>query len=82
MGLGRIVLDLLWDWVGHIIFTVDNLGGSIVSVIGVYLPCLYQGLDMYRECLEELEGLNTEYKLLGPVIVGGDRHHVGGLGGP
>ena len=33
---------------------------SLMSVIGVYLPCLDLGVDCYREHLMELEGVISE----------------------
>ena len=51
-----------------------------MSVIGVYLPCLDQGVDCFREHLQELERLISESRLLGPVILLGDFNaHIGGL---
>ena len=51
-----------------------NLGseGEVMSVIGVYLPCLDQGLNCYGEHLTELERVITECEALGPVVVMGD----------
>ena len=43
-----------------------------MSIIGVYLPCLDQGLDCYKEHLVELERVVSESELLGPVIVLGN----------
>ena len=54
-----------------------------MSIIGVYLPCLDQGLDCNKEYLVELERVVSESKLLGPVIVLGDFNaHLGGYVGP
>ena len=53
----------------------------VMSVFGVYLPCLDQGLEPFRECLQELEGLITESQLHGPVVVMGDFNaHLGSAG--
>ena len=41
----------------------------MMSVIGVYLPCLNLGVDCYREHLTELK---SESRLLGAVTVLGD----------
>ena len=40
--------------------------GSVVSVIGVYLPYLDHGVDCYREHLVELERVFSKSELLGP----------------
>ena len=54
-----------------------------ISVIGVYLPCSYQGSECYRQHLVELERIVSESALLGPVIILGDFNaHLGSLGGP
>ena len=51
----------------------------ILSVIGVYLPCQDLGIDLYRNCLTELEQLVMESKRMGPTIVMGDFNaHLGG----
>jgi len=61
---------------------VDDGDRSVMSVIGVYLPCLDQGLDCYKEHVIELERVISESELLGPVAVLGDFNaHLGGLGG-
>ena len=39
---------------------------AVMSVIGVYLLCLDQGIDYYREQLIELERVVCESALLGP----------------
>ena len=63
-------------------FSVDDGDGSVVSVIGVYLPCLDQGVDCYREHLVELERVISESELQGPVVVLGDFNaHLGGEAG-
>ena len=43
------------DRICGIRFTIDDADGSVVSVIGVYLPCIDQGMDAFREHLVELE---------------------------
>ena len=56
---------------------------SILSVIGVYLPCQDLGIDLYRNCLTELEQLVVESKRMGPTVIMGDFNaHLGCLGGP
>lgn len=63
----------------------SGLPVSTLSIIGVYLPCIDQGLDSFAECLSELERLICESKRLGPVIVAGDfdfNINLGILGGP
>lgn len=61
-------------------FTMDDAGGSVLSVVGVHLPSLDQGIDSYREHLVELEWIISESELLGPVVVAGDLNaHLGDL---
>ena len=56
---------------------------EVLSVIGVYLPCLELGIDYYRECLAVLEEVVSASMQLGPTIVAGDFNaHLGTLGGP
>ena len=70
------------DRICGIRFSVDDGDRSVMSVIGVYLPCLDQGLDCYKEHVIELERVISESELLGPVAVLGDFNaHLGGLGG-
>ena len=58
---------------------MDDGDRSVVSVIGVYLPCLDQGVDCYREHLVEFEHVISESELHGPVMVLGDFNaHLGG----
>ena len=58
------------------------LGEKMLSVIGVYLPCIDQGMDCFGEHLVELERVVSESELLGPVVVVGDFNaHLGELGG-
>lgn len=53
-----------------------------LTIIGVYLPCLDQGLDYYQECVIQLEELIREASQLGGTIVLGDFNaHLGYLGG-
>ena len=67
------------DRVIGIRFSMDDGDRSVVSVIGVYLPCLDQGVDCYREHLVELERVISESELQGPVMVLGDFNaHLGG----
>ena len=67
------------DRICGIRFTVDDGARSMMSVIGVYLPCLEQGVDCYREHLVELERIVCESRLLGSVAVLGDFNtHLGG----
>ncbi len=62
---------------------LSELPSSTLSIIGVYLPCIDQGLDVFAECLSVLESLVCDSKRLGPVIVAGDFNaHLGTLGGP
>ena len=58
---------------------MDDRDRSMMSVIGVYLPCLEQGVDSYREHLVELERIVCELRLLGSVPILGDFNaHLGG----
>ena len=60
---------------------VDDGENSLMSVIGVYLPCLDQGVDCYREHMKELERVISESRILGPVTVLGDFNaHLLGVG--
>ena len=55
---------------------------SVLSVIGVYLPCLNLGLDCFREHLQELERVISDAALVGAVAVLGDFNaHQGSCGG-
>ena len=68
------------DWICGVCFTVGDGDNSLMSVICVYPPCLDQGVDCYREHLQELERLISESQLLGPVTLLGDFNtHLGGL---
>ena len=60
------------DHICGIRFLVNDGDRSVMSVIWVYLPCLDQGLDCYREHLVELEKVVSESAHLGPVAVMGD----------
>lgn len=60
------------DRICGIRMTMDDGDSSLMSVIGVYLPCLDLGVDCYREHLVELESVVSEARLLGPVTVLGD----------
>ena len=61
-------------------FSVDDGNSSLVSVIGVYMPCSDQGLECYRDHLIELERVISESSLLGSVVVLGDFNaHLQGL---
>ena len=39
------------DCLSAIQFSIDDGTGSVVTVIGVYLPCIDQGLDCYANHL-------------------------------
>ncbi len=70
------------DRICGIRFSVDYRDASVMTVIGVYLPCLDQGMQCYREHLIELDRVVMESVHLGPVVVLGDFNaHLGGLGG-
>ena len=56
---------------------------SCLTVLGVYLLCADQGLQVFCEHLIELERLVTEAQQCGLVVVLGDFNaHLGHLGGP
>ena len=58
-------------------------GDAWLSVIGVYLPCLDLGMELYQNTLIELERVISESAQLGPVIVAGDFNaHLGSVWGP
>ena len=57
-------------------------GDAWLSVIGVYLPCLDLGMELYRNTLIELERVISESAQLGPVIAAGDFNaHLGSVWG-
>ena len=63
-------------------FTIADGDQSVVSVIGVYIPCLDQGLDVFVKHLLELDHVVCESKLMGTVFILGDFNaHLGTLGG-
>ena len=63
--------------------SMANTNESWISIIGVYLPCLDLGVDLYRESLIELERLILDSERMGPVIVTGDFNaHLGPMWGP
>ena len=66
------ITDINSDWICGIRCTMDDRVDSLMSVIGVYLPCLDLGIDRHREHLKELERVVSESRLLGPVTVLGD----------
>ena len=51
---------------------MDDGDASVLSVIGVYLPCLNLGLDCFREHLQELEHMISDAALVGALAVLGD----------
>ena len=51
---------------------MDDGDHSLVSVIGVYMPCSDQGLECYRDHLIQRERVISESSLLSPVVVLGD----------
>ena len=70
------------DRICGVCFTVVDGDNSLMSVIGVYLSCLDQRVDCYRNHLQELQRLISESQLLGPVTLLGDFNtHLGGLEG-
>ena len=49
-----------------------------ISTVGVYLPCLDLGVDLYHNSLVELERVISESERWGPVIIAGDFNaHLG-----
>ena len=67
------------DRICGIRFTEDDRERSMMSVIGVYLPFLEQGVDCYREHLVELEQIVCESQLLGSIAVLGISMHIWGV---
>ena len=56
---------------------------SWISILGVYLPCLDLGAELYHDSLVELERVVSESEQLGPVIIAGDFNaHLGPMWGP
>ena len=54
-----------------------------ISILGVYLPCLDLGVELYRDSLVELERVVLESQQWGPVFVAGDFNaHLGPMWGP
>ena len=54
-----------------------------ISILGVYFPCLDLGIDLFHDCLVELERVISESECLGPVFVVGDFNaHLGSMWGP
>ena len=53
-------------------FYIDDGDRSMMSVIGVYLHCLNEGLECYKQHLLELERVVSKSLLLGHVMVLGD----------
>ena len=82
-SIGATPVDgILSDRVCAVQFSIDDGPRSMVSVIGVYLPCLDQGLECYRQHLHKLERVISESSLLGCVMVLGDFNaHLGLLDG-
>ena len=66
------VSDITSDHICVICFCDPNDNRSTVSVIGVYLPRSDQGMDCYRNHLQELEKIVSNSVLLGLVIILGD----------
>ena len=63
-------------------FSIHDGVESLITVIGVYLPCADQGMECYTNHLIELERIINESSVLGKVIVLGDFNaHLGTLGG-
>ena len=53
-----------------------------ISILGVYLPCLDLGIDLYCDCLVELETIVSESECFSPVIIAGDLNaHLGSMWG-
>ena len=74
--------DISSDRIRVVRFCDSNDNRLTVLIIGVYLPCSDQGMDYYREPLQELERNISDFVLLGPVIILGDFNaHLGSLGG-
>ena len=59
--------------------TVHNRNSSVVTIIGVYMPCIDKGMDCYQHHLLQLEKLISESSLVWAVII--LNAHLGNLGG-
>ena len=55
-----------------VLVSVRGSSENVMSVIGVYLPCLDLGIDCYREHLVELECVVSECEMLDSVVILGD----------
>lgn len=74
--------DITSDRICGIRFSLDDGDGSVMTVIGGYLPCLDQGVDCYRDHLVELERVISDAQQIGSVCVLSDFNahlHVGGV---
>ena len=68
------------DRVGGVRLALGDNSGSILSIIGVYLSCMDQGMEVYSEHLAVLERAITESQSLGKVVIVGDFNaHLGKL---
>ena len=73
------ITDITSDRICGIRFSIDDGVSSVMSVVGVYLPCLDQGVDCYRDHLVELERVISDAQQMGSVCVLGDFNaHLGG----
>ena len=76
------ITNLSSDRLCAIRFRVQNGDRSIITIIGVYLPCSDKGIETCQEHLAELERCISESSLLGGVTVLGDFNaHLGSLSG-
>ena len=60
------------DRMCRIRFQADEGTKSVISLIGVYMPCLNLRMEYYQDQLVDLQRIVLESKALGPVIVMGD----------
>ena len=82
-SIGAVPVDgIKSDCLCAVRFSINVGVPSIMTVIGVYLPCSDQSLDCYKNHLIELGNILNESLALGQVMVLGDFNaHLGALGG-
>ena len=77
------ISDIQSDRICGIRVKKSSVDDTSITILGVYLPCLDLGIDLFRDCLAELERVISESECMGPVIVAGDFNaHLGSMWGP
>ena len=77
------ISDIQSDRICGIRVKKSSVDDTSITILGVYLPCLDLGIDLFRDCLAELERVISESECMGPVIVTGDFNaHLGSMWGP